>query len=369
MAFLDFVKAFDSINRKRMIKVLRAYGIPGKIVDLIQWMYSNTRAQVLTPDGLTDIFEIVAGVLQGDTLAPYLFIIVLDYCMRTALERHPDSGFTLKPARSRRIGAERVTDTDFADDVALLSDSVEDLGVLMREVEGVCREMGLEINRQKTEFMVEGIPDPSPLISLDGTKIKLTEDFKYLGSWVRDSKRDIKVRKAKAWNACHGLKSVWNSKLNDGIKARLFVATVETVLLYGCESWTLTKDMERSLDGTYTRMLRMALNKNQYLLRMNNATLYGIGKLPILSTKIAERRLRLAGHAVRHPELSLNKVILWEPLHGNSRRGRPKKTFVDVLRRDTGLRETSELATVMADRDEWRNVVHGVRKYHTWNPP
>ena len=77
------------------------------------------------------LFEIFAGVLQGDTLAPYLFIIVLDYCLRTALERHPDIGFTLKPARSRRVGAERVTDTDFADDVALLANSVEDLGVIM----------------------------------------------------------------------------------------------------------------------------------------------------------------------------------------------------------------------------------------------
>ena len=352
-----------------MIKVLRAYGIPGKIVDLIQWMYSNTRAQVLTPDGLTDIFEIVAGVLQGDTLAPYLFIILLDYCMRTALERHPDIGFTLKPARSRRVCAVRLTDTDFADDVALLADSVEELGVLMREVESVCKEVGLEINRAKTEYMVEGIPDSDALHSIDGTCIKRSEDFKYLGSWIRDSKRDIKVRKAKAWNACHGLRNIWTSKLRDELKARLFVATVETVLLYGCESWTLTKDMERSLNGTYTRMLRMALNKNQYLLNMNNATLYGIGKLPILSTKIAERRLRLAGHAARHPELTLNKVLLWEPLHGTSRRGRPKQTFVDVLRRDTGLRETSEMSTLMADRVEWRNDIHEVRKYHTWNPP
>ena len=72
----------------------------------------------------------------------------------------------------------------------------------------------------------------------------------------------------------------------------------------------------------------MALNKNHYILKMNNATLYGIG---ILSTKIVERRLRLAGHAARHPELTLNKVLLWEPLLGIFRRGRPKQTFLDVL--------------------------------------
>ena len=135
--------------------------------------------------------------------------------------------------------------------------------------------------------MVEGIPDAGPLHSIDGTSIKLTEDFKYLGSWVRDSKRDIKVRKAKAWNACHGLRTVWNSKLNDKIKARLFVATVETVLLYGCESWTLTKDMERSLNGTYTRMLRMALNKNQYLLKNKNEQCHAVRyrKSPYIALK------------------------------------------------------------------------------------
>ena len=71
MAFIDFVKAFDSINRSSLMKILRAYGIPDAIVDLIQWLYNNTNAQVLTADGLTAIFEIVAGVLQGDTLAPY----------------------------------------------------------------------------------------------------------------------------------------------------------------------------------------------------------------------------------------------------------------------------------------------------------
>ena len=79
MVFIDFKKAFDSLHRGLLMKILRAYGIPARIVDLINLLYINTRGKVITPDGETDLFEILAGVLQGDTLAPYLFIIAVDY--------------------------------------------------------------------------------------------------------------------------------------------------------------------------------------------------------------------------------------------------------------------------------------------------
>ena len=67
------------------MKILYAYGIPEILVKAVVIMYSETKAKVLSPDGETDLFEIKAGVLQGDTLAPYVFIIALDYAMRKAL--------------------------------------------------------------------------------------------------------------------------------------------------------------------------------------------------------------------------------------------------------------------------------------------
>ena len=78
------------MDRDALRTILLAYGIPNMIVDLISLLYTNTSAQVITPDGKTEFFEILAVVLQGDTLAPYLFIIVMHYCMRIALEKHPD---------------------------------------------------------------------------------------------------------------------------------------------------------------------------------------------------------------------------------------------------------------------------------------
>eukprot|EP00116_Pleurobrachia_bachei_P018889 sb/3479151/ len=81
-------------------------------------------------------------------------------------------------------------------------------------------------------------------------------------------------------------------------------------------------------------------------------------------TILATFLLRLAGHAQRHPELTLHKVLLWEPTHGQCKRGRPLKTFVDVLRQDTGLGDVKEIASVMEERDAWRRLVQGVREFH-----
>ena len=144
--------------------------------------------------------------------------------------------------------------------------------------------------------------------------------------------------------ACHSLKAVWKSDLRKDLEIRLFTATVESVLLYGSETWTMTKRLTKIIDGCYSRMLMMALNINQYMMRITNSELYG--NLPKVSSKVAQRRLRLAGHAQRRPELTLHSVLLWEPLHGRSGRGRPRQTYIDTLRADTGLQDTWDIANI-----------------------
>ena len=70
-----------------MEQILLAYGIPQETVAAITILYRNTKVKVRSPDGDTEYFDIVAGVLQGDTLAPYLFIICLDYVLRTSIDK------------------------------------------------------------------------------------------------------------------------------------------------------------------------------------------------------------------------------------------------------------------------------------------
>ena len=95
-----------------MEQILLAYGLPKETVATITILYRNTKVKVRSPDGDTEYFDIVAGVLLGDTLAPYLFIICLDYVLRTSIDKIKENGFELTKKRSRRHPAKTITDTD-----------------------------------------------------------------------------------------------------------------------------------------------------------------------------------------------------------------------------------------------------------------
>lgn len=356
MTFIDFRKAFDSIHRGILMKILRAYGIPDTIVNLIERMYTGTMAKVLTTDGLTAAFLILAGVMQGDTLAPYLFVIVIDYIMSLVVAKG-NYGFTISPARSRRYPAEKITDADFADDLALLTDTLEEAQQMLRTLEEVAKTVGLTMNESKTKYLSVNLnseEEDQVLTGVSGVTIERVNDFVYLGSWIANTEHDFRVRKAKAWASCHQMKKIWTSNLRQDLKKRLFVATVESILLYGSETWTITKSMAKRIDGCYTRMLRMALNIN-WKERRTNREVYG--DLPRVTTKIQERRMKLAGHVVRHDDLVANKLVLWEPTHGRRSRGRPPLTYVDVLLGDAEAENANELRALMNDRLLWRRTI------------
>ena len=101
LLFVDFFKVFDSIHRGKMEQILVAYDLFKEIVTAIMILNQNTKVKVHSLDGGTDFFDIVAVVLQGDTLAPYLFIIRLDYILQLLIDLMKENGFTLKKTRSR----------------------------------------------------------------------------------------------------------------------------------------------------------------------------------------------------------------------------------------------------------------------------
>ena len=363
MLFIDFKKAFDSVHRGLLMKILKACGLPDEIVRLIESLHTGTKGKVRTSDGLTELFEILAGVLQGDTLAPYLFVIVIDYIMTVVIDEVPDAGFTVRPARSRRVKAEKIVDADFADDIALITDTLSEAQALLDSLEAAASSIGLKLNDGKTKFMAINTPcEDGSLSTSAGSSLKKVNDFKYLGAWVATTEHDFIVRKAKAWAACHKMKKIWKSDLRRTLKIRLFQATVESILLYGSETWTMTKSLIKKIDGCYTRMLRMVLNVN-WRTHTTNSVLYG--SLPRVSSKIQERRMRLAGHIHRHGDLIAQKLLLWEPTQGARGRGRPAITFVDTLRSDTELNSTDDIGRLMTDRKLWRNTI----KTRTLKPP
>ena len=157
--------------------------------------------------------------------------------MRKAVgDKATELGFTLHPRRSRQVQSVNVTDMCFADDIALLLDELTQAKELLHRVETEAAKVGLHINAKKTELMEFNQDKDNDITSIDEHPIKQVDNFKYLG-WMQSSERDINVRKALAWTACHRISKIWKFSLQQSIK----VSTVESVLLYNCNTWTLTK--------------------------------------------------------------------------------------------------------------------------------
>ena len=169
-----------------MFKILQLYGIPSKIVEAIRALYINTTATIISPGGETDAFEVMAGVLQGDTIAPFLFIVVLDYVLRISHDNIEEKWLWLTPRQSSRHPAQYLTALDFADDLGLITRSINDAEYLLQALEQAANQVGLHCNESKTEYLSTS-PESSELKSLNGSTTKRVKDFKYLGSQINGS--------------------------------------------------------------------------------------------------------------------------------------------------------------------------------------
>ena len=199
------------------------------------------------------------------------------------------------------------------------------------------------------------------ITTLDGTPLKLVDKFIYLGSSVSSTEKDIDTRLTKAWTAIDRLSIMWKSDLTDKMKSSFFQAAVVLILLYRCTTWTLTKQLEKKLDGNYTRMLRAILNKS-WRQHPTRHQLYG-HLLPITKT-IQVRRTRHAGHCWRSRDKLISDVLLWTPTYGRAKAGRPAQTYIQQLCEDTGC-GPEDLPEAMNDREKWRERVMDICAYGT----
>ena len=359
LLFVDFSKAFDSIHRPKMQKILLAYGLPEEIVHAIMMMYRNTKAKVRSPDGDTTFFEILAGVLQGDTLAPFIFILCLDYALRTSIDPLNNLGLTLHKKKSSRYPSIHLTDADYADDLALLADSISGATQLLHSLEQSAKNIGLYVNTKKTEFIAYNCN--GNISNISGNNLNCVDSFVYLGSSIASTETDIKTRLGKAWSALTKLNSIWKSNLTEKLKKEFFQAVVQSVLLYGSTTWTLTKQLEKKIDGNYTRMLRAILNIS-WKEHPSKERLYGT--FPPISQVIREQRLRFVGHCWRSKDEIVQSVLLWRPNHGKRNRGRPSKTYIHQLIEDTGM-NVEDLPNAMENRELWRRRIKEIRASST----
>ena len=271
--------------------------------------------------------------------------------LRTSIDKIKENGFKLTKEKSRRYRTKTITDADYTDDIALLANAPAQAETLLHSLEQAAADIGLHVNAHKMEYMC--FNQTGDISTLNGSSLKLVDKFTYLGSSVSSTKTDINTWLAKTWTAINRLSVIWKSDLTDKMKCTFFPSSgrVETT------AWMLTKCIEKKLDGNYTRMLRLILDKTwkQHLTKQG---LYC--HLPPIIKTIQVRWTRHVGHCWRSRDDLISDVLLKTSSHGWAKAGRPARTYIQQLCANTEC-NPKDLPEAMDDREGWRERVRDIR--------
>ena len=357
VTFVDFREAFGSIGGGVMFAVLRHCGIPDAVVDTVSVLCRNSRGAVVVGGGLSGPFDVTSGVLQGDVLAPFLFVVLVDCLLRGATSQL-GSGVVARPRRSGRHPAGSLGDLDFAGDVALLGSSVSRARArLARAVAG----LGLVVGAPGTECVTVGC-NPQPALQVYGDPINHVSDFRYIGSMVASGSSDLKRQKSLAWCAFWKLEQLWKSPhISITTKVKLFNTTCVTILLYGCESWVISQDIENKINAFATSCYRVMLNIKR-IDHVLNTTVYSMTNTVPLIHLIRHRQLKFLGYILRmSKEEPARRYALNIPTNGKRRPGRPRTSYLNYVQRllgdNEGAMQEQQIAAFADDRCAWRNLV------------
>ena len=277
-------------------------------------LYKNSKSAVMVEGDLSDPFAVTTGVLQGDVLAPFLFVVLVDYLLKTATSQL-DSGVVTHPRHYRRHPAKSLNDLDFADGIALLESSISRAQAQLTKIAEAAADLGLVISAPKTEYMTVNC-NSQPALQIYGDPINHASDFRNLGSMVTSGSSDLKRQKSLAWCAFWKLEQLWKSPhISITTKVKLFHTTCVTILLYGCESWVISQDMENKINAFDTSCYRVMLNIRR-IDHVLNTTIYSMTNTVPLIHLVRHRQLKFLCHILRmSKEEPARKYALYVPNH------------------------------------------------------
>ena len=216
----------------------------------IQHLYNKAESAVYVDGQIGEWFRTTTGVRQGCLLSPTLFNILLEQIMNDALDNH---------VGSVSIGGKIITNLRFADDIDGLAGSESELANLIKIIDNTARAYGMEINSTKTQIMTNSEGRFTSEIKINNEPLKVVDSFKYLGAIIDDkgSKAEILARTGQTIAALSRLNVIWYDKtLKLKMKIRLLQSLVNSIFLYACETWTITKELQRKITTLEMRCLK-----------------------------------------------------------------------------------------------------------------
>ena len=374
--FVDLKKAYDSVPRQALWHLLEKYGVPPVMLSLIKSLHEGMNAVVRVGDSITDPIAVSNGLRQGCTLAPMLFNLYFSAVVRCWRDRCPQAGITVKYRVGRKLVGDRtakrslqemcMTESQFADDAALYTNTREEMDQVAREFVRTAAEWGLTVSIEKTKLLVVGKdmrPEDSRPLQLDEGEITSVCEFTYLGNTITkdgEVNGEVVARLAKASRAFGYLRSAIfrNKRISVATKREVYQAAVLSTLLYGAETWTVKADSVRKLRGFHNRCIRCMLGVSrlqQWKERITSRELAkAFGMTESVTDILRKHRLRWLGHVARMDNNRIPKQLLF----GELLRPRPsKRRWRDLARGDVQLMGLGETWYEAAqDRNRWTNI-------------
>ena len=377
--FVDLKKAYDSVPRQALWCVLKKCGVPPVMLSVIKSFHEGMSAVVRVGDSNTDAIEVTNGLRQGCTMAPTLFNLYFSAMVQCWRDRCPQAGVTVRFKMGRKLVGDRtaksrlqevrVTELQFADDVALYATTREKMEQVAGEFVKTAAEWGLTVSLEKTKLLTFGNdlrPEDNLPIQLEGGEISAVEEFTYLGSTItRDGEvyREVVARLEKASRAFGCLRAAvfQNKRISIATKREVYRAVVFSTLLYGAETWSVKAHSVRRMKGFHNRCIRSMLGVSklqQWRQRLTSQLLAkDVGMTENMSVILRRNRFRWLGHMARMDGCRLPKQLLFgelvrpRPSHGTKRRWRDLAAG-DVEAAGLGGRWYE----VAQDRGEWKHI-------------
>lgn len=345
--FVDLTKAFDTVSREGLWKIMRKFGCPDKFISMVRQFHDGMMALVLDDGDSFDAFPVTNGVKQGCVLAPTPFSMMFSAMLSDAFCDDEETSikirfrtdgklFNLRRLQAKtKVQKDSVRDFLFADDCALNAATEGQMQESMNSFSTACKNFGLTISTKKTEVLHQPAPQKpyiEPVITIDGEPLKTVDKFTYLGSTLSRSVNiddEVETRIAKASSAFGRLReSVWERRgIKQAIKLKVYQAVVLPTLLYACETWTVYERRAKKLHRFHMDCLRKLL-KITWQDKVSDTEVLSRADLLSVYTLLRKAQVRWAGHLVRMPDTHLPKRLFYGELaEGKRLRGGQRKRY------------------------------------------